>query len=98
MSTQQKRSCAFEMTSPMSVVKWSRSRFFVEQLREARLVDRHLAAAERVDLLLEDVARVDLVAELGEAGRRDQPDPADPDYAYRLALAHGRGRLPAVQA
>ena len=40
----------------------------LEQLGQAGLVDRHLAAAERVDLGRVDVDRVDLVAELGEAG------------------------------
>ena len=43
-------------------------------------MDGHVAAAERRDLLRDDVAGVDLVAELGEAGGRDQADPADADY------------------
>jgi hypothetical protein len=51
-------------------------------------VDRHLAAAERLDLLGEDVARVDLVTELGEAGRGDEAHPADSDHAYRFAFRH----------
>ena len=38
-----------------------------EQLLEARLEDRHLAAAKRVDLLRHDVADGDVVPELGEA-------------------------------
>jgi hypothetical protein len=47
-------------------------------------VDRQLAAPERVDLRLHDVAAVNLVAKLGEAGRRNQADPTHPDDAYRL--------------
>ena len=53
-----------------------------EQLGDVLLVERHLAAAQRVDLLGHDVADHDLVAELGEARARDEADPAgaeDPD-------------------
>ncbi len=49
-------------------------------------MDRRLAARERLDLLRQDVARDHAVAELGEAGGGDEPDPADPDHAYRLSL------------
>jgi len=38
------------------------------ELGQPRLVDRHLAAAERLDLGGHDVARPDLVSELREAG------------------------------
>ncbi len=57
-----------------------------QQVLEFGLVDRHLAAGEGVDLLLDDVAGDHLVAELGEAGRGDQPDPANSDDADRLQL------------
>jgi hypothetical protein len=84
VSTQQKRSCAFEHLAHVGRE--------VEALRgssraapAARLVDRHLAALERSDLLGEDVARVHLVAELGEAGPPvTRPDPANADNAYRF--------------
>ena len=77
----------------MSVVKWRRSAFFATSSAQPRLVDRHLAALERLDLLGHDVARPDLVAELGEAGGRDQADPADADYADRFQLiVHARGQ------
>jgi hypothetical protein len=62
----------------------------LDQLRQAGLVDRHLAAAERLDLLRDDLAEHDPMAELGEAGRGDQPDPAGPDYPDRFPLAHAR--------
>ena len=68
----------------MSVVKCSRSRVLLDQLGQAGLVDRHLAAAQRLDLLGQDVARPDLVAELGEAGGGHEADPADADDAYRF--------------
>ena len=55
------------------------------QLRQARLVDRHLPAAQRLDLLRHDVARPDLVSELREAGSRHEADPADPDDPDRFA-------------
>ena len=70
----------------MSVVKCSRSAFLATQLGQARLVHRHLAARERLDLLGQDVARHDLVAQLGEAGGRAQADPADADHADRFLL------------
>ena len=52
---------------------------------------RHLAARERLDLLGEDVAREDLVAQLGEAGGRAEADPADADHADGFFLGHGAG-------
>ena len=61
-----------------------------EQLVEPRLVDRGLTAPQRLDLLGDDVAGEDGVAELGEAGGRDQADPADPDHPYRLILRRHR--------
>src|SRR5262249_14871196 len=57
-----------------------------QHLLEPRLVDRRLAAVERLDLLGEDVTGDDLVSELGEADRGHQTDPANPDHTYRLAL------------
>ena len=57
-----------------------------QQLLQARLVDRHLAPGERLDLLGDDVAGDHRVAQLGEAGRGDQADPADSDHADRLSL------------
>ena len=60
-----------------------------DHLGEPRLVDRHLAAAQRRDLVLVDVDAVDLAAEFGEARRRDEPDVARADHADRFApLAH----------
>src|SRR5207244_12414134 len=47
-----------------------------EQLLEARLVDRDLAPAQRVDLLRDDVANDDVVAERCEAGPGDETDVA----------------------
>ncbi len=49
-------------------------------------MDRHLSPGERVDLVLEDVAGDDRVAQLGEAGGGDEADPADPDDSDRLFL------------
>ena len=71
---------------PRSVVKVIRSALRATQLVEARLVDRRLAAPQRLDLLGDDVAGDDRVAELGEAGGGDQADPADPDHPDRLSL------------
>ena len=61
----------------------------LEQLVEPLLVDRHLAAAQRVDPLLDDVADDDVVAEVGEAGAGDEADVAgaedrDPHRASAL--------------
>src|SRR5918999_858556 len=67
---------------PLSVLR--------HQLRQARLVDRHLAARERLHLLRHDVPGPDLVPELGHAGGRDQPHPADPDHPYRFIGWHAR--------
>jgi hypothetical protein len=65
-----------------------------DQLGQARLVDRHLAAAQRVDLGGHDVARPDLVPELREAGGRDEANPANADDADRFLLfRHGASRL-----
>ena len=61
----------------------------LQQLLEARLVERHAARLQRLDPLRHDVADHDLVAELCEAGARDETDPAGPEDAdFRL---HGRG-------
>ena len=56
-----------------------------EQLLQARLVDRHLAAAQALDLLGVDVHAPDVAAELGEAGRRDEADVAGADHSDGLA-------------
>ena len=45
-----------------------------DELLEARLVDRDLARAERLDLPLVHVDAADLVPGLGEAGAGDEPD------------------------
>src|SRR5262249_61194094 len=59
------------------------------------LMDRELAAIERLALLRDDLADHDPVPELGEAGRGHQTDPAGSDHANRLPLAHGRlGQVP----
>ena len=60
----------------MSVVKVIRSalRRSISSSPGSWIVD--LAAGERLDLLLEDVAGDHLVAELGEAGGGHQTDPA----------------------
>ncbi len=52
-----------------------------EQRVEARLVDRHLALEEPGDARLVLVDAGDTPAELGEAGRRDEPDIARADHA-----------------
>ena len=57
-----------------------------QQLLQARLVDRHLAAAQALDLLGVDVHALHLAAELGEAGGGDQPDIAGADHSDRFAL------------
>ena len=65
----------------MSVVKWSRSEFFWTSSGRPGSWIGHLAARERLDLLRHDVARPDLVPELGEAGGRHESDLADADDA-----------------
>ena len=60
-----------------------------EQLVEARLVDRHLARAQRLDPLGQDVADDDVVPEIGEARAGDETDVAraeDCDPAHRRTL------------
>src|SRR5204862_2945582 len=57
-------------------------------LGQAGLRDPNLAAAQRLDLLRDDVAGVDLVAELGEAGGGHETDPADADYSDGFLLGH----------
>ena len=60
----------------------------LEQLVEAGLVDRHLAAAQRFDPVGEDVADNDVVAELAEAGAGDEADVAG---AEDSDVRHGAG-------
>ena len=55
----------------------------LEQLGHVGLVERHLAGAERRDLLGHDVANDDVVAEVGEADPRDEADPAGAEDAHR---------------
>ena len=57
-----------------------------EQLLQARLVDRHLAAAQTLDLLRVDVHAIHLAAELGKAGGGHQPDIAGADHPDWCAL------------
>ena len=59
----------------------------LEQVVETGLVDRHLAAAERLDAVREDVAHDDVVAELGKAGARDEADVARAEDRDALALS-----------
>jgi UDPglucose 6-dehydrogenase len=54
----------------------------LEQLGHALLVERHLAGAQRLDLLRHDVAHDHLVAELREARPRHQAHPAGPEDAH----------------
>ena len=63
----------------------------LEQLLDAGLVHRHLAGVEGGDLRLVDVHGDDVAAELGEAGGRDQADPADADHSYRIVRIAHRG-------
>ena len=61
---------------------------FLHQLRQAGLVDRQRrSGAQRLDLVGVDVDRDHRVADLGEAGRGHEADPADSDYADRRLLA-----------
>ena len=63
-------------------------------LGQPGLVDRDLAALEPRDLVGVDVDAPHLVAELGEARRRDQPDVAGADDRDRFArVVMRRGRL-----
>jgi hypothetical protein len=50
----------------------------LDQLAETGLVDRHPAGLELRDPLREDVPHDHLVAKLGEARSRYEPDPAGP--------------------
>jgi len=61
-----------------------------QELIDPGLVDRRLAVAKGVDFRLDDVDRHDLVPEVGEAGRGDEPDPPDADHADCLAIRHGQ--------
>ena len=68
----------------MSVVKWSRSAFFATSSGSPGSWIGTSPRDERLDLLGHDVARPHLVAELGEAGGRDEAHPPDADDAYRF--------------
>ena len=68
---------------------------------QARLVQRHLTAAERSDLVAVDVDAPHLVPQVGEAGSRHQADVPGADDAERLELlGHlpGTGRRPLATA
>ncbi len=54
-----------------------------EELGQARLVDRHPSGPEPVDPVGHDVAHDHVVAELGEARRGHEADPAGAEYAQR---------------
>ena len=56
-----------------------------QQLLQAGLVDRHLAAPQALDLGGVDVHAPHVAAELGEAGRGHQPDVAGADHCDWLA-------------
>ena len=58
-----------------------------QQLLEPRLVDRHLAGAEPLDPLGDDVADDDVVPEVGEARTGDEADVAGAEDSHS---AHGR--------
>ena len=64
------------------------ARVALEQLGHVLLVERDLTFPEGFDLLGDDVANDDVVAELGEARTRDE---ADPTGAEDANLAHGLG-------
>ena len=53
-----------------------------EHVVEPRLVDRHLAVAQPLDALGEDVADDDVVAEVGEARAGDEADVAGSEDSY----------------
>ena len=50
---------------------------------EPGLVDRHLARAQALDALGDDVAEDDVMAEVGEARTGDEADVAGPEDSYR---------------
>ena len=54
----------------------------LEQLRHPLLVERHLAPAQALDLVRDDVPDDHVVAELGEADARDEADPAGAEDAH----------------
>ena len=65
----------------------------LDELDEAGLVEREPSFAQRVDPLGGDIPDHDVVAELGEAGSRDDADPAgteDPDLAHCFFPPSGR--------
>ena len=68
-------------------------RVVVDELVEAGLVDRHLARLEALDLRRVDVHAHDVMAEVREADRRDEPDVAGADDADRGGRIHGGGHL-----
>ncbi len=64
-----------------------------QQLLQAGLVDRNLAAAQALDLGRVDVHAPHLAAQLGEAGGGHQPDIAGADHSdWLLAGAHESGK------
>ncbi len=64
-----------------------------QQLLQTGLVDRHLAAAQALDLGGVDVHAPHLSAELGEPGRGDQADIAGADHSdWLVGGAHEAGK------
>ena len=61
-----------------------------QELLQARLVDRHLAAPQTLDLGGVDVHAPDFAAELGETGGGDKSDVAGADHPDRFALSRSR--------
>ena len=75
----------------MSSVNCIRSLVALEDVVQARLVDRDLARAQALDPLGNDVADHDLVTEIGEARPRDE---ADVSRAEHADLCHGPAYFP----
>ena len=72
MPTATNTNSAPSSASPTSSVKRSLSPDALDDVGEARLVDRHAPGAQAVDLLWKHVANDDVVAEVGEARPGDE--------------------------
>ena len=89
MSTQQKSSRAASITSPISVVKCEPLAVSLDQLGQARLVDRHLAAAQRLDLGSSmSIAKTGWPSSAKQAAvtRPTQPTPMTPIGGFSFAF------------